>query len=94
MFHPHRQVFFVVRVVVPCCVVVVVIVGPSMSWGEKTFFSSSLCSLRLSVAPASITRPQKPVQIFSFHLCVFSFSMFSLLAPFEFNSICTASKYP
>lgn len=37
MFHPHRQVFFVVRVVVPCCVVVVVIVGPSMSWGEKTF---------------------------------------------------------
>lgn len=75
MFHPHRQVFFVVLVVVPrCVVVVVVIVGPSMSRGEKTFFSSSLCSDRLSVAPASLTRPQKPVQIFSFHLCVFFFS--------------------
>lgn len=37
MFHPHRQVFFVVLVVVPRCVVVVVIVGPSMRRGEKTF---------------------------------------------------------
>lgn len=38
MFHPHRQVFFVVLVVVPrSVVVVVVIVGPSMSRGEKTF---------------------------------------------------------
>lgn len=67
----------------------------------KTFFF--LCftllfspSLR-SPAPVSwgsaapITRPQKPVQIFSFHLCVFFF----FVSPrFEFNSICTASKYP